>query len=62
MNEQPIAPKAALENPQINERLWQKWIWKNRELDKAGARKRLRFLQVVLVVAVAAAVLQSFMK
>ena len=51
-----------LENPQVNERLWQKWIWKGRELDKADARKRLRFFQIVLVLAVAAAVLQSFMK
>ena len=50
------------ENPQVNERLWQKWIWKNRELDKAGARKRLRFFQILLLLAVTAAVLQSFMK
>jgi len=51
-----------LDNPQVNEHLWQKWIWKNRELDKAGARKRLRFFQVLLLLAVAAAVLQSFLK
>jgi len=55
MNEQ-------LENPQVNERLWQKWIWKNHELDKAGARKRLRFFQILLMVAIGAAVAQNFMK
>jgi hypothetical protein len=55
MNEQ-------LEPPQINERLWQKWIWKNREMDKADARKRLRFFQVLLVVTIGAVVVQNFMK
>jgi hypothetical protein len=49
-------------NPQLNERLWQQWVCKNRELDKAGARNRLRFFQVVLVMVFAAAVLQSLVK
>jgi hypothetical protein len=51
-----------LNTPELNERLWQKWIWTNKERDKAGARKRLRFLQIVLAMAFAAAVLQSVMK
>jgi hypothetical protein len=50
------------EPPQINERLWQKWIWKNRELDKADARKRLRFFQILLVLTVGAVVVQNYMK
>ena len=62
MNKQSTKAEATGENPQVNERLWQKWIWKNRELDKAGARKRVRFLQIVLVTVVAAAALQTFMK
>jgi hypothetical protein len=51
-----------MNDPQINEHLWQKWIWKNRELDKVAARKRVRFLQVVLLLVVAAAVFQSIAK
>jgi hypothetical protein len=49
-------------NPQLNERLWQQWVWKNRQLDKAGARNRLRFFQIVLVLVFVAAVLQNLMK
>jgi len=62
MNEPSVAPGFAGESVPINERLWQKWLWKNRELDKAGARNRLRFFEVLLALAVAGAVLQSFMK
>jgi hypothetical protein len=50
------------DNPQINERLWQQWLHKNHELDKAGARNRLRFLKVVLVMVFAVAALQNLMK
>ena len=62
MKPQPIVPSAFEATPQINERLWQTWIWKNRELDKAGARKRLRFFQCVLVVVVVGAAIQSYMR
>jgi hypothetical protein len=62
MTNPPIAPGSNGESVQINERLWQKWIWKNRELDKAGARNRLRFFQVVLALTVAGVLLQNFLK
>ena len=61
MNPQSIPSQAGV-TPQINERLWQAWIWRNRELDKAWARKRLRFFQVVLAVVLMGAVLQNFIK
>ena len=50
------------QNPQSNERLWQKWIWKNREADKVAARKRLRFFQIVLVIAVVAVIAHNFLR
>jgi hypothetical protein len=50
-----------MNDPQLNEKLWQKWLWKNRELDKAAARNRLRFLQIVLGVVFAGAVLRNYM-
>jgi hypothetical protein len=39
--------------PQINERLWQAWVVKNRELDRRSAARRLRFLKVVVAVVLA---------
>ena len=62
MKPHPIVPRAFEATPQINERIWQAWIWKNRELDKAGARKRLRFLQCVLAVVIVGAAIQSYMR
>jgi hypothetical protein len=56
------APGSAGEPVQIDERLWQKWIWKGRELDKAGARNRLRFFQVLLALSVAGVLLQIVLK
>lgn len=62
MKAEPIVPSSSEATPQINERLWQAWIWKNRELDKAGARKRLRFFYCVLAVVVVGAAIQSYMR
>jgi hypothetical protein len=50
------------ETPAVNERLWQAWVYKNRQRDKAGARRRLRFLKVVLMVTFAAAIIQQMIK
>jgi len=36
-------------NPLVNERLWQAWVVKNRELDRQFAVKRRRVIVVVLV-------------
>lgn len=47
--------------PQINERLWQAWEVKNRELDRRSAARRLRFLKAVLAVVVAGAALYSYL-
>jgi len=60
MNPHQIEPTPASENPQINERLWQAWLWKGRELDRLGARNRLRFLQLLLGIAAVVAVFQNF--
>jgi hypothetical protein len=49
-------------NPEVNQRLWQAWIHKNRELDKAAAKNRMRFFKVLLVAAFVAAVSQQFIK
>ena len=62
MKPQPIVASSSEATPQINERLWQAWIWKNRELDKAGARKRLRFFQCVLAVVIAGALIQNYVR
>jgi hypothetical protein len=56
---QSIESPYRVEIPQLNERLWQAWICKNRESDRAWARKRSRFLQVALGVVFVAAVVQN---
>lgn len=55
-------PINTYENVQLNERLWQAWICKNRELDRRGAVRRLRFLTATLVVLFAAAIVQNYIK
>ena len=47
--------------PLVNERLWQAWVVKNRELDRRGAVKRRRFLIVLLVLVLVGAVLRSYL-
>ena len=56
---QSIESPYRVEIPQLNERLWQAWICKNRESDRAWARKRSRFLQVVLGIVFVVAVVQN---
>jgi len=60
MNEQQVEPRIA--EPQVNERLWQEWQWKNRERDKIRARNKLRFLKVLLAVVFVAALVQSYLE
>ena len=57
-----IQPQHTGENVKLNERLWQAWVCKNRELDKAAVRKRWRLLQVVLGIVVLGAIVQSFIR
>lgn len=47
--------------PQINERLWQAWVVKNRELDRRGAARRLRLLKVVVVVVLAGLMIYRYL-
>ena len=47
--------------PQIDERLWQAWVVKNREMDRQGAVRRLRFLKVVVAVVLAGVVLYRYL-
>jgi len=47
--------------PQVNERLWQAWVVKNRELDRRGGVRRRRFLIVVLAIVLGGAVLRSYL-
>lgn len=55
-------PVPTVPNPEVNERLWQAWIYKNRQLDKVSAKNRLRFLQLLLIVAVVAVGIQQAAK
>jgi hypothetical protein len=48
------------QNVQINERLWQAWVVKNRELDRRGAAKRVWFLSFVLALTVVGAAARSY--
>jgi hypothetical protein len=47
--------------PKINERLWQAWVVKNRELDRRGAARRLRFLKIAVAAVVAGIVLYRYL-
>jgi hypothetical protein len=59
----PSSPASnPLPNPEVNERLWQAWTYKNRQLDKASAKNRLRFLQLLLLVAAVAVGVQQVAK
>jgi hypothetical protein len=49
-------------NPELNQRLWQAWLHKNRELDKTAAKNRMKFFKVMLAVVFVAAVSQQFVK
>ena len=60
-NQQKVEPQAG-DSPQVNERLWQAWLWKNRESDRIGVARRLKGLQIVLALLVVAAIIQSFTK
>ena len=60
MNEQQVESRLAEPEPQVSERLWQEWQFRNRERDKRGARNRLRFLKVLLAVVFLVAVVQSY--
>ena len=51
-----VERKLTNDNPQLNERLWQAWVCKNREMDRAGAVKRRRILKVVAAIGVLAAI------
>lgn len=57
-----IEPQNADDNPKLNERLWQTWIWKNRERDRAAAVRRRRVFQVALGVVVVAAVVENLIR
>jgi hypothetical protein len=48
-------------NPLINERLWQAWIVKNRELDRQFAVKRRRVIVVVLAMLAAGVTLHRYL-
>jgi hypothetical protein len=54
-----IQPEPAVENFKLNERLWQAWVCKNRELDRASAAMRLRLFLVVLGIIGVAALVQT---
>jgi hypothetical protein len=62
MNKQSTEAEATGENPQVNERLWQTWLWKGRQQDKLRAKRIRQFFQVVLAMTFAAAVLQHFLR
>ena len=45
----------------INERLWQAWVVKNRELDRQAAVRRLRFLKVLVAAVLAGGLLYRYL-
>lgn len=47
------------DTPQLSDRAWQAWQWKNRQRDKVAAARRLKFLKLVLGLAVVAALVQG---
>jgi hypothetical protein len=51
-----------IETPLVNERLWQAWQLKNRELDRLSALRTKRFLAVALALAFASALLWDFLR
>jgi len=57
-----IEPRHAGDNPQLNERLWQAWVCKNRELDRIGAVRRLRGLKLLLGVVFVVAIFQNWIR
>ena len=60
MNHSQIEPSHDDDKPQINERLWQDWLMKGREMDRIGAVRRVRLLGVILAIVIAVAVFQSY--
>lgn len=54
--------KRTNDNPQLNERLWQAWVCKNREQDRAAGVKRWRILKVAAAIGVLAGVVYSFIR
>jgi hypothetical protein len=51
-----------MENPKLNENAWQAWILKNRELDRIGAVRRLRLLQIFLLAVAIFAMVWGFIR
>jgi len=47
--------------PQVNERLWQTWVVKNRESDMRNSARRLRFLKVVVAVVLGGIAVYKYM-
>jgi len=57
MSKQPIVEPAS----QVNERRWQTWVVKNRELDRRSAARRLRLLKVVVAVILVGVALHRYL-
>jgi len=55
-------PSRPADNPQLNERLWQAWILKNRQLDKARAKRTFRLLQILIGIVFVASVIQHALR
>jgi len=56
-----IESRHTADSPKLNGRVWQAWVYKNRELDKTRAARRMRTLQVVLGIVILAAMVRHFM-
>jgi len=57
MSKQSIVEPAS----QVNERRWQTWVVKNRELDRRSAARRLRLLKVVVAVILVGVALHRYL-
>ena len=47
-------------NPQVDERVWQAWIEKNKARDKARAAKRIKIVKLISVFLLSGALLWRF--
>ena len=54
--------KRTNDNPQLNERLWQAWICKNREMERAAAAKGWRILKLSAAIGVLAVIVYSMIR
>jgi hypothetical protein len=54
--------KRTNDNPQLNERLWQAWVCKNRQMERAATVKGWRILKVAAAIGLLAVIVYSLIR